>query len=186
MSRTAVIHSILLSHEGRILANHEKPSESDEWYTPGWVFSMLGVNFDLDPCCGFGAPAERWCTNGEYADGLGIEWEGRVWLNPPYGGRNGIRPWLEKLMAHGDGIALVPNRTATEWWQDAAIAADGVLFVKHKIKFFRADGSEGKSPGYGNVLLAYGEEMSDALRRCNIPGYRSTVQTDRNKSENRY
>jgi hypothetical protein len=24
--------------------------ESDEWYTPAWVFRALGVEFDLDPC----------------------------------------------------------------------------------------------------------------------------------------
>ena len=96
------------------MAGHESTAQSDEWYTPAWIFEALDVHFDLDPCCGVGAPAERWCTDGEYADGLGTIWDGSVWLNPPFGGRNGIKPWLAMLAEHGDGIALVPNRTGAD------------------------------------------------------------------------
>jgi hypothetical protein len=38
-------------------------------------------------------------------------------MNPPFGPRNGIVPWLEKFFAHGNGIALVPDRTSAPWWQ---------------------------------------------------------------------
>ena len=54
---------------------------SDEWYTPPTVPQSLGV-FDLDPAA---APMlharEKW---GPGVDGLAREWQGRVWLNPPY------------------------------------------------------------------------------------------------------
>jgi hypothetical protein len=41
------------------MGEHERNGESDEWYTPGWVFESLGVRFDLDPCAAAGSPAEQ-------------------------------------------------------------------------------------------------------------------------------
>lgn len=155
------------------MAGHESISKSDEWYTPTWLFKALGIYFDLDPCCADNSPAEHWCTNREYTDGLGIEWSGSVWLNPPFGGRNGIRSWLQKLAEHGSGIALVPNRTGADWWQDYAQDSSSMLFVRGKIKFLRPDGTEGKSPGYGNVLMAWGPKMSKALEGSSIIGVRA-------------
>ncbi len=158
------------------MADHERQSQTDEWYTPAWIFEALGVQFDLDPCAALADhPANDWCTNRLGICGLREQWNGSVWLNPPFGGRNGIRPWLEKLIEHGDGIAIVPNRTATDWFQDAAEHADCVLFVRGKVKFLRPDGSEGRSPGYGNVLLAYGTGMAGVLRASSIPGLRCVL-----------
>jgi predicted RNA methylase len=34
-------------------------------------------------------------------------WSGTVFMNPPFGRRNGHVPWLRKFLAHGDGIAIV-------------------------------------------------------------------------------
>lgn len=96
-----------------------------------------------------------------------------MWLNPPFGGRNGIRPWLEKLAVHGDGIALVPNRTGADWWQDYAEWADALLFVRGKIRFLKPDGTVGPSPGYGNVLMAFGRKMAGALYASRIGGFRA-------------
>jgi hypothetical protein len=39
-------------------------------------------------------------------------------MNPPFGGRNGLAPWLDKFFANGNGIALTPDRTSAPWWQD--------------------------------------------------------------------
>jgi len=157
------------------MANHESAGKTDEWYTPEWVFSAMCHQFDLDPCNGSGTnPASRWCSHRYFGAGLDVSWPkmASIWLNPPFGGRNGIRPWLEKLVEHGNGIAIVPNRTATDWWQMAADEASLCLFVKGKIKFLRHDFSEGKSPGYGNVLLAYGSQMAKVLEKSDIAGIR--------------
>lgn len=157
-----------------MMASHETNGQSDEWYTPPWVFKALGVTFDLDPCCPHPnewVPAKHYLTKDD--DGLTANWHGSVWLNPPFGGRNAIRPWLEKLAEHGNGIAIVPNRTGTDWWQDAAARSSGLLFVRGKIKFLRPDGTEGGSPGYGNVLMSYGLRMAAALNDSAIRGLRS-------------
>lgn len=159
-----------------MMASHETNGQTDEWYTPAWIFEALGVKFDLDPCAAQDdqAPAARWASHRIFGGGgMEAEWYGTVWLNPPFGGRNGIRPWLHKLADHGSGIALVPNRTGTDWWQDFASVADGVLFIRGKVKFLRPDGSEGGSPGYGNVLMAYGAAMRDALIDSRIRGFRA-------------
>ena len=69
--------------------------------------------FDLDPASpGHNVvpwvPVEHHYTS----DGLERQWFGFIWLNPPYG-RDVLPLWLEKFARHGDGIALVPERTST-------------------------------------------------------------------------
>ena len=41
-------------------------------------------------------PAKRFIT----CHGLSTSWSGFTWLNPPFGPRNGIVPWLEKFFSH--------------------------------------------------------------------------------------
>ena len=154
------------------MASHETTSRTDEWYTPAWVFKALRVQFDLDPCCADESPAFDWCTNREYTEGLELEWYGHVWLNPPFGGRNEVLPWLEKMVAHNDGIALLPNRTGSPWWQYVAYEADLILFHAGKIKFERGDGGLSQSPGFGNTFMAFGEEMQDRLFFSALKGLR--------------
>ena len=155
------------------MASHESTAQSDEWYTPPWLFEALGVEFQCDPASP-GAITAPWIPAIEHGTKecpLDV-WRGPVWLNPPFGGRNGIRPWLEQFSEVRDGITIVPNRTGAAWWQDFAQQADGLLFVRGKIRFLRPDGSEGASPGYGNVLMAYGPKMAGALRASAVRGIR--------------
>lgn len=161
-------------YQKHIMASHEKPSETDEWYTPDWVFEALGIRFNLDPCNSrYDNPASRWCYHQLGEKGLETLWgDGSVWLNPPFGARNEIRVWLQKLYQHGNGIALVPNRTGADWWQDSAQEADALLFVRGKIRFLRPDASIGASPGYGNILMAYGSRMAGTLLSSAIRGIR--------------
>jgi hypothetical protein len=90
-------------------------------------------------------------------------------MNPPYGGRNSLAAWLDKFFEHGNGIALVPDRTSAPWFHDAFNKADLVLFTR-KIRFIRPDGSEGKSPSNGSALMASGEEGIEALLRAAANG----------------
>lgn len=147
----------------------EAPGASDDWYTPASVFDALGCRFDLDvaaPRDGpLHVPTSRWLSS----DGLSAAWSGFVWMNPPFGGRNGLTPWLTKFFDHGNGIALTPDRTSAPWFQEAWPRTDAVLFVREKIKFIRPDGSLGKRPGTGTALWAIGEKgrlaIANAARR---------------------
>jgi len=144
----------------------EAIGQSDEWYTPAYIFDALGVRFDLDvaaPVAGpKHVPCDRWISDGS----LSKAWHGFIWMNPPFGGRNGLEPWLQRFMAHGNGIALVPDRTSAPWFQTYCTQADAVLFVAPKIKFERPDGSVGKQPGTGTALLAKGPLGVGALWRA--------------------
>ena len=91
------------------MAEHEPCiGATDDWYTPPNIFDALGLIFDLDPCSPGPAhwvPARKIYTKED--DGLVQPWSGTVFMNPPFGRRNGHVPWLRKFLAHGDGIAIV-------------------------------------------------------------------------------
>ena len=143
---------------------------SDEWYTPRYIFDALGIRFDLDVAApvdgGPHVPADEW----HEADSLARPWWGFVWMNPPFGGRNGLVPWLDRFFQHGNGIALTPDRTSAPWWQDANRRADATMFIAGKVKFIRPDGSEGRSPGTGTTLFAAGDMALSALMRAEANG----------------
>lgn len=148
------------------MSHWETSGASDEWWTPAFVFDALGETFDLDvaaPASGGLVPARQRFS--QIDDGLRCNWRKFIWMNAPFGGRNGLVPWLDKFFAHGNGIALTPDRTSAPWFQDAWGKADAVLFTR-KIRFLRPDGSEGKSPSNGTALFASGERAVAALRRA--------------------
>lgn len=139
---------------------------SDEWYTPPEVFEALGIEFDLDVA----SPEDRTHTcvpAREFisSNSLGRQWSGRVWMNPPFGGRADKWLWLREFFRHGNGIALTPDRTSAPWFWRAWPKAQAVLFTR-KIRFVMPDGSRGKQPSTGTALWAAGEDNVAALRRA--------------------
>ena len=147
---------------------HMKPSQSDEWFTPPAIFEALGLTFDLDPA---GSPLDHVPAMLQFTkddDGLAQPWFGLVWMNPPFGGRNGQVPWLEKFFEHGDGIALVNALTSSAWFHEQATRAETFVFPKGKTKFLRPDGTVGGSPGNGIVLLGAGLRANAALASCGL------------------
>lgn len=153
---------------------HTKPNQGTDtiWLTPPSIIRALG-EFDLDPCA---APSPRpWATARRHVelpeDGLSIEWQGRVWLNPPYG--TGImEPWLEKMAKHGSGIALVFARTETVFFRDYIWnAADALLFIDGRLYFYLPDGTRAKGNSGGpSVLISYSESDTEILKRSGIAG----------------
>ena len=146
-----------------------KPGKTDEWYTPKYIFDALGVEFDLDPAHPkrkTHVPTEVYFT--KEADGLEMAWSGRVWCNPPFGGRNGQFPWIEKFIAHGNGIGLFTALTSSEGFQRFIPQMDAVVFPKGKTRFIGADGKLGGCPFNGVVLFAIGKQNLEALRKCGL------------------
>lgn len=149
------------------MALHEQcVGATDEWYTPPHVFDALGCSFTMDVASP--NPPVRWIPTSRYlwSDSLSQPWDGFVWMNPPFGGRNGIAPWLEKFFMHGNGIALTPDRTSAPWWQRWAPYAGLILFIAPKLKFIGADGKPGASPAQGTCLMAAGGQATEALQRA--------------------
>ena len=91
-------------------------------------------------------------------------------MNPPFGGRNGLVPWLNKFFKHGSGIALTPDRSATDWYHSCLVKCDAFLIIKGKVKFIRPDGSKGDSPTTGTTLWAIGSKAVDSLNHAESKG----------------
>ena len=147
---------------------------TDEWYTPkGLINSILsgGGKFDLDPC----APVNRlWDTALKHYtkedDGLSKDWEGRVWLNPPYS-RPLIEQFVHKMVQHNNGIMLLFNRCDSKMFQEEIFPhAKAMIFLRKRIRFFRPDGTQGNSPGCGSVLIAFGADNAELLKKCGLEG----------------
>lgn len=79
------------------------------------------------------------------------------------------------IFEHGNGIALLPDRTSAHWWQDAAVKSDALLLVAPKIKFERPCGEIGKSPENGTTLFAVGSTGVAARHRAKSLGVIGTL-----------
>ncbi|GGE18488.1 N-6-adenine-methyltransferase [Aureimonas endophytica] len=170
------------------MAEHE-PSigASDDWYTPASIFDALGLTFDLDPCspgAGHWVPARNVYTKAD--DGLHRPWTGLVFMNPPFGGREGHVPWLAKFLEHGNGIAIVRAYTSSDWFHRVVVPkAETILFPRGKTQFVpspdleaelqRKAAAQGKvwrnAPGHGVVLIGMGPVASEALRKSGLGFY---------------
>ena len=94
----------------------------------------------------------------------------RIWMNRPYGPR--AEPFLEKLVEHGDGIALLFARTETAMFHRYVWStADALLFLKGRVHFHRPDGTRAPGNAGGpSVLIAYGRQNALALRNSDLDG----------------
>lgn len=152
------------------IKNHQSSKMGkDEWLTPPSIIKSLG-EFDLDPCSPIKRPwdiAKNHYTI--YDNGLTKKWEGRVWLNPPYG-REAIK-WIKKLSQYNNGIALIFARTETNMFFDHVWSnADSLLFIKGRVAFHHVNGMRAKASTAPSVLIAYGQLNSLYLQSCGIEG----------------
>jgi len=149
------------------MAAYEKQGESDEWYTPKYIFDALGVSFDLDVASPPEGPRHV-PANSFYSErSLEREWTGFVWMNPPFGHQSTKILWMKKFFDHGNGIALLPDRTSAPWWQKFAPMADMILFVSPKVKFEMPEGAiervhELESRGHDMKYIAKNSRFSEA------------------------
>ena len=153
------------------MAIYERTGESNEWYTPAYIFEAIGEQFDLDVACPPEGPRYTPASNWYSEGALDRNWFGFVWMNPPFGHQATKREWLSKFFSHGNGIALIPDRTSAPWYQEYAPLADLLLMISPKVKFERPDGSIGESPGGGITLLAAGARAEKALYRAQSLGF---------------
>lgn len=149
------------------------PQTVNEWLTPPALIAALGA-FDLDPCDSRLRAELPWKTAARSLtaadDGLSKQWNGRVWLNPPYG--YSIHRWMRRMAQHNHGTAFVFARTETSWFFDSVWSvATGVLFLRKRVQFARADGSpSGCDAPSPSVLVAYGKQDFNALKESGLDG----------------
>ena len=140
----------------------QEVATSDDYYTPSWLFEDMGVEFDLDVASPPGGvpwiPAKRFLTMAD--DGLSTEWEGRVWMNPPY---SKATPWVERLVAHGSGIALLPL-VDSNWLDRLWNNADSVTLLPRDMQFARPGRSDGRVM-FRTALWAFGDWAVEAITR---------------------
>ena len=110
-------------------------NNQEEWLTQPELVYSLGC-FDLDPCAPVNPPwklAPKYYT--EACDGLNQVWNGRVWLNPPYGKET--FKWIERLSEHQDGIALIFARTETKGFHEHIWnKAHSVFMFEGRLNFY--------------------------------------------------
>ncbi|NES64196.1 MAG: hypothetical protein F6K24_02470 [Okeania sp. SIO2D1] len=141
-----------------------KPKSSDCWYTPPEIVELVELvlgKIDLDPCSDDGKhiPAKLHYTTTE--DGLNQQWQGKVFINPPYSSPG---KWIEKLLSEIDSnqvteaIALVPASTDTKWF--APLWNQPICFWKGRIKFLDTN-YQPKLPARQSHCLVYWGENAD-------------------------
>lgn len=159
--------------QGLGMGGHCLPNEgiSKVWLTPPDLIRALGP-FDLDPCA---APYPRpWPTAARHIelpdDGLTVEWQGRVWLNPPY--TQSIDNWLRKMAVHKSGIALIFARTETAIWHNYIWPiANSIFFFEGRLWFHHPDGRRGSSnAGAPSALISYSDEDTKVICKANLKG----------------
>lgn len=137
--------------------------DSDEWYTPEEIthtaHHVMGA-IDVDPAtCEL---AQTSVQAGTYYtkidDGLSQDWNGAVWLNPPY---SAPQVWIDKLFAEmaagrcSQAIVLVNNATETAWFQRLLTESKLVCFPARRLAFWRHDHSN-VAGRQGQALFYFG------------------------------
>lgn len=144
-------------------------TNNDEWLTPIEIIESLG-KFDLDPC----SPVVRpWDTASlhytVHDDGLKQKWEGRVWLNPPYGKHTFT--WLDRLSDHKSGVALIFARTETIGFHKTVWnKAHSVFFFKGRIHFYSVLGVRGQPANAPSCLVSYSENDTSIIENSGLSG----------------
>lgn len=102
--------------------------KTDDWATPSWLYEKLDdeFHFSFDPCP----------LNSTF-DGLKIDWNGNIFVNPPY---SQVKQWLIK--AHQELkknarliVFLVFTNTDTAWFHDYVYGKAELRFIRGRIKF---------------------------------------------------
>lgn len=150
----------------QLIPSPTQERDSDERYTPRWVFDGLGLTFDLDPASpiegGDCVPARLKLTRLD--DGLAHDWVGLVWLNPPF---SGFTAWADRFVAHGNGVFLGPVSNSRSW---TALARSADLIWHCRDFAFTHPTHAGKRSSMPLAFMAAGPVAAAGLRRLAASG----------------
>lgn len=143
--------------------------KNDKLKTPEWVLRELG-EIDLDPCAGIDTTIAKnnWAI--ERGDnGLERDWFGFVYCNPPFSQKE---QWSQRMIDHGNGILILPERGSAPWFGPLAQAAGCYWVMGKKINFVGGPSSN----NLGSVLFPFGDDARDRILVSNLPGHFVTVK----------
>lgn len=98
-------------------------------------------------------------------DGLSKDWQGNVFLNPPYEYPL-VENFINKLIKEFktgrvfQAILLTNNNTDTQWFYNAALNSSCICFTKGRINFNKPDGSMSQ-PTNGQAFYYFGENHNE-------------------------
>lgn len=150
--------------------NHRAQGTGEnEWYTPPQYIEAARtvlVTIDLDPASSDMAQktvkASKYFTIND--DGLMEQWNGRVWLNPPYA-QPAIHNFMQKAVDEfnagrmTEAIILTHNYTDTTWFHIAARCASAICFTRGRIGFLSPEGTKA-APTQGQAFFYFGTEVA--------------------------
>lgn len=148
--------------------------KNDILQTPEWVWRELG-SIDLDPCAGADTSIAKtnWALErGE--NGLICDWFGFVYCNPPFSQKE---QWANKMIDHGNGILILPERGSAPWFGPLAQAAGSYWVMGKKINFVGGPSSN----NLGSVLFLFGKDACNRILNSNLPGHFVTVDFYRSR-----
>jgi len=138
--------------------------KNDILQTPSYIIDALGP-FDLDPCAGENTDigeVNLWDGRGE--DGLNTTWRGFVWCNPPFSQKE---VWVKKMIKHGNGILILPERGSAPWFGPLAKTAEAYFVMGKKINFTGGSSSNNLWIDKSHVLWPYEyPDLMIYLRGC--------------------
>lgn len=137
-------------------------SDSTEWGTPQYLFDTLNKQygeFTLDAAASVSNhKCDKYYTIED--DALTQTWEGRVFLNPPYG-RGIIGPFIEKAyeeVNNGNAecvVCLLPARTDQDWFLDYCLPYGSITFMRRRVRF---EGATSGAP-FPSIIVVFDCDM---------------------------
>jgi len=138
-----------------------------EWYTPPEMVDLAREamgSIDVDPASN--PTAQQWIDAGEYftaeTDGLAQEWNGNVWINPPYK-TDLIRGFADKAVEEFKAGRMKqmcwlspPNSTDANWCQGLFEISSAICFPNERTRFIASDGhAEGSA--WSSMIIYVGK-----------------------------
>lgn len=156
-----------------------------EWYTPPEYIEaarlVLG-DIDLDPASSDTAntvvKAAQIFTSSE--SGLEQQWDGRVWMNPPYA-QPLVTQFCEKLADSvraetvSAAVVLVNNATETQWFRALADVASAICFPTGRVRFWNPS-KESATPLQGQAVIYVGDQLDAFSQAFGSFGFVVTVR----------